>query len=586
MSRRSIRISILAAALSAAAPLVAPVAAFAQAEPDAAVKEVENSKFSTRGIVTSNAVYVRCGPGDNYYPTMKLDKDAPVRVVGAKFDWLKIVPPDGSFCYVAKLYVERHGDGKLGRVTKDSINVRAGSSLSALKIGILCELNQGEEVEILGDEQEYFRIKPPAKAFLYVNKKFVQPDPEAKPEIQITKTEAPKPVEQPKPEAAKPEPTKVAEAPKSAEQLSLNPQTNTPGADFEPTSPKPDAPKPEAPKVDVPPAKPEVTTPVSPTIETPRPEAPKPEMPKPEPIPAPVPPVETPRPENPGIDAIDPTKPAQPARPQVETPQPEAPKVETPKVEAPPVVEAPKPQPPKVIETPKVVEAPKPVAPPRPAFPVPATPEAAETAFEKAETVFTATRGQNLDQQPLDSLVGQYEALNKSEALPESLRRIADARLRTVKTRQSAQADLFKARQGMDELNRRRQTLAAESAELQRRISENTVRIYQAVGTLQPSSLQQGKGVLYRLTDPATGRTVCYLRSNDPTQTTQVGQFVGVKGQITEDTRLGAKVLIPSEVTVCDPGKVHQTITAQIIPPSLMPKEPAQATTTEPAAQQ
>ena len=40
----------------------------------------------------------------------------------------------------------------------------------------------------------------------------------------------------------------------------------------------------------------------------------------------------------------------------------------------------------------------------------------------------------------------------------------------------------------------------------------------------------------------------------------------------------------PTEVTVCDPGKVHQTITAQIIPPSLMPKEPVQASTpTEPA---
>jgi hypothetical protein len=219
-------------------------------------------------------------------------------------------------------------------------------------------------------------------------------------------------------------------------------------------------------------------------------------------------------------------------------------------------------------------------------LPVTATPEAAETAFDKAEATFTATRGQNLDQQPLESLVGQFEALNNSSALPESLRRIADARLRTVKTRLAAQVDLIKAKQGMDDLTRRRQALAVEQAELQRRIVENTVKIYQAVGTLQPSSLQQGKGVLYRLTDPATGRTVCYVRSADPAQTTQVNQFVGVKGQITEDPRLGAKVLIPTEVTVCDPGKVHQTITAQIIPPSLMPREPAQAATTEPPAQQ
>jgi hypothetical protein len=298
-------------------------------------------------------------------------------------------------------------------------------------------------------------------------------------------------------------------------------------------------------------------------------------MPKADPIPQPPAPVETPKPESP---TIDPTK-TTPT--PAEAPKVEAPKVETPKIVAPPVAETPKPQPP------KVVEAPKPAAPAKPTFPVPATPDAAETAFGNAEKMFDGTRGVSLDQQPLESLLAQYQAVTKSDALPESLRRIADARLRTVQTRLTAQVELIKAKEGMDELSRRRQTLMAEQAELQRRITENTVKIYQAVGTLQPSSLQQGKGVLYRLTDPATGRTVCYLRSNDPTQSTQVNQFVGVKGQITEDPRLGAKVLIPTEVTICDPGKVHQTITAQIIPPSLMPKEPVQATApTEPAPQQ
>src|SRR5439155_14952575 len=135
---------------------------------------------------------------------MKIDQGAKVKVVGAKFDWLKIVPPDGSFCYVARLYVDRHGDGSVGRVNKDSINVRAGSALSALKIGILCELNQGEDVEILGEEQEYFRIKPPAKAYLYINKKFVEPDPDAKPEPQIA-TGDPRKTEPAKIDPAKPE---------------------------------------------------------------------------------------------------------------------------------------------------------------------------------------------------------------------------------------------------------------------------------------------------------------------------------------------------------------------------------------------
>lgn len=578
MSRRSIRIAILAAACLAAgaAPFSTVFAQEAAPDSGAPLKEVENSKFSTSGIVSSNAVYVRCGPGDNYYPTMKLDKGSKVKVVGAKFDWLKVVPPDGSFCYVAKVYVDRHGDGKVGRVARDSINVRAGSSLSALKIGILCELNLGEEVEILGEEQEYLRIKPPAKAFLYVNKKFVEPDPDAKPEVQpVVRADAPKSaVEQPAPEASKPETPK---APENTFAGAPGSTAGTPGQDFGTAdTPKPETPKVESPKVDAPPAKPEVTTPAPGAVETPKAEATNPIMPKADPTPPPAV-IEQPKPE--ATEKPDPTQAPTPA-PTTETPKFETPKVETPKVETPAAVEAPKPV------APKVVEAPKPVVPAKPTFPVPATLEAAEQAFDKAEGMFIGTKGVALDQQPLDSLVAQFESIHKSDALPESLRRIAEARLLTVKTRQSAQADLFKVRQNQDDLSKRRMALAAEQAELQRRISENTVKIYQAVGTLQPSSLQQGKGVLYRLTDPATGRTVCYVRSLDATQTTQIGQFVGVKGQITEDVRLGAKVLIPTEVTACDPGKVHQTITAQIIPPSLMPKEPAQATTTEPQPQQ
>src|SRR4051812_23653079 len=297
MSRRSIRIAILAAAaLSATASFAARAQEVA---PDAApLKEVENSKFSTAGIVASNAVYVRCGPGDNYYPTMKLDKGVKVKVVGAKFDWLKIVPPDGSFCYVAKVYVDRHGDGKVGRVARDSINVRAGSSLSALKIGILCELNLGEEVEILGEEQEYLRIKPPAKAFLYVNKKFVEPDPDAKPEVQITKADAPKATEQPTSDAPK------AETPKAAENTFASgpaPSTNTPGQDFG----TPETPKAESPKVDAPPAKPEVTTPAPGAMETPKPEATNPIMPKADPTPPPAT-IEQPKPE--AVEKPDPTK--------------------------------------------------------------------------------------------------------------------------------------------------------------------------------------------------------------------------------------------------------------------------------------
>jgi len=508
----SCRLSLIAAAASLAVSAI-PGAAFAQvAEVEPAIKEVENSRFSTSGVIISNAVFIRCGPGENYYPTMKLDKGAKVKVVGAKFDWLKVTPPDGSFCYVARLYVDRHGDGKVGRVIKDSINVRAGSSLSALKIGILCELNQGEEVEILGEEQEYFKIKPPEKAYLYINKKFVEPDPDAKPEVQVAKNDGVKP------EATKPETTQGADAGGKGDfggNETTKPETTKPETTKPETTP-PDSAKPESTKPET--TKPETTDPDTTKPETTKPETTNPDTTKPEVI-------------------------------KPETTKPETTKPETPKVD--------------------------PIS----------TPEGAEAAFDKAESAFLSAKSLPLEKQPLDSLLKQFEAVSKSDALPESMRRVAESRVAVIKARFSAQAELVKLQAGQSDLKQKQLALEAEQQELQKRLAEKTVKVYTAVGTLQPSSLQQGTVTLYRITDPATGRTICYLRSNDNKTLTLLGQFVGVRGSLQEETRLGAKVITPTELTACDPAKVHLSITAQIIPPSLMPKEPASAQT-DPQPQQ
>src|SRR5687768_5544825 len=77
--------------------------------------EVANSRNSAECVVNADNVYVRSGAGENYYPTMKLSKGTKLTVIGEKFDWLKIVPPEGSFSFVGKHYVEKTGEG-VGKV--------------------------------------------------------------------------------------------------------------------------------------------------------------------------------------------------------------------------------------------------------------------------------------------------------------------------------------------------------------------------------------------------------------------------------------------------------------------------------------
>src|SRR3954470_1384414 len=144
------------------------------AQADSSQPEVGNSKYQFAGVINSSAVFIRSGPSDNDYATLKLDKGAEVTVVGIRFEWLKIVPPEGSFCYVAKAYVNRAGNGTIGQVSS-TLNVRVGSSLNPLKTKVAAKLEPGERVEITGEQDEYFKIKTPQNVYIYINKQFVDP---------------------------------------------------------------------------------------------------------------------------------------------------------------------------------------------------------------------------------------------------------------------------------------------------------------------------------------------------------------------------------------------------------------------------
>ena len=136
------------------------------------------------GQVSGDDVLVRSGPSEAFYATQKLNKGDRLTVVGvrgADGDWLKIVPPPGSFCYVAQAYVDRSaGTDSAGRVKKPDLNVRAGSLLlpSARKTRLMT-LNPGDAVQILGTADDYFKIAPPPGAYLYVQKSLVTAVPSA-----------------------------------------------------------------------------------------------------------------------------------------------------------------------------------------------------------------------------------------------------------------------------------------------------------------------------------------------------------------------------------------------------------------------
>jgi hypothetical protein len=434
---------VLALCLAFAAPLLAQ---------EATEQDIENSKFQFTGVVNANAVYVRSGPSENDYPTIKLDKGAEVTAVGHRFEWLKIIPPEGSFCYVAKAYVDRRGNGSVGRVTS-TLNVRVGSQLNELKARIASKLDPGADVEIIGEEQEYFKIKPPQGVYFYINKQFVDPVRQANPPV-----------------AAQPAPMPVPQNPVQTE------------------------------------PEPSVTPPAD----------------------ADAPPVIS---QNPAPGVTEP--PAAVENPV--TPGPQLPE--------------------------RVAERAAPST----------QPSADEIEFDKLETRYSEASLKPLDEQPVSDLLGGYQKLAASEKLPESLRRIAEFRTQVLQSRLDVQQQFADTRKQQDEMKQKQRALKAEQDELQHRIKETDFQFYTAVGTLRPSSLQQGTETLYRLTDPANGRTTVYIRSNDGKIATMIGQFIGVKGDVQEDPQLNLRIVSPTSFELVNPARVGQSVAAQIVPASLLP---------------
>jgi hypothetical protein len=411
---------------------------------EAAQADVTGKKI--QGVVNANAVYVRSRASEDAYPTMMLKKGDEVTVVGAKANWLKIVPPEKSFAYVPKSYVLMHGDGTAGTMQREWI-ARVGSSLNELAAEPMATVHQGEEVQIIGQHNEYFEIKPPKDSYLWVAKQFVDP----KPETLTDNTTPPK-------EAEKPGKADDAAPPATTTPQSVAGKTNDTGPTTKPVGQVADA---QGGNED---AQPPATQPAR-------------------------------------FDAI--------------------------------------------------------------------------AEYDALEKEYAGLSKKPILEQPLPDLIARYQKVIEADDLPSSMRQIAQIRIASLQARNDAREKFLAVQNDEKKMAAKQQSLIAERQEIEERIKQNNLEIFVAVGTLRTSSLQMGQGTLYRLTDPATGRTVAYVRTTDTKFAGMLGQFIGVRGTVTNDAQLKTIIENPTEAKQVEPEKVNRSIAAQFVPPSLVKFIPA-----------
>ena len=137
--------------------------------------------------VIGTDVYVRSGNSTADYPCKKLDAPTKVTVVAEEFGWAKILPPKDCYSWIYKASVKIDPDNPaVGIVDGENVRVWAGSDNieAARSSGLQTRLNKNPDsmddddiVDILPDQPEtgeYYRIKPPVGAYLWVSATYLK----------------------------------------------------------------------------------------------------------------------------------------------------------------------------------------------------------------------------------------------------------------------------------------------------------------------------------------------------------------------------------------------------------------------------
>jgi hypothetical protein len=468
------------------------------------------------GVTAEDNVQLRAGAGNSYYVVGSLPKGAEARVVELVYGWSKIAPPAGSFSYIQKIYVDAAADGKSGKINADKSPVNAASLTGpGDSFRRQLTLKPGDSVTILGEEGNFFKIAPPAGAFVFappgaIRRKSLE-EPTA-PKVTAPAAAAPAPAPAPAVNTPKPAPAPAVSTPKPAPAPAVAPVVAAPKPAPTP-APAPavreQAPDPNAPVLNPPPV-PAIVTPATADVVEPTndPEA---------------------KPTGTGIPVDTTTgKPTKPLKPAAVAEKPVAP-------------------------------APRPA----PAVGVGGLPAASSARVQALEQRVAQTMTLPLEQQPFDELIAGYEQALRDPTLPPLDRRIAAARINQYKRNAELASALKQLTQTQDAV-KNAPPIKIEPMTARRVPNNGPDSNYNAVGQLLASSVYNGTNLpsLFRIVDAGNGRTIAYVKPVQPLTPLEwaamLGKTVGVVGEAKYDPGLKLRVIDVRKVdllSASEPGK-------------------------------
>lgn len=181
--------------------------------------------------------------------------------------------------------------------------------------------------------------------------------------------------------------------------------------------------------------------------------------------------------------------------------------------------------------------------------------ESDDSAVNRLKTLdakYEILQKEPIESAEVDPLMSLYREVARENADREDIANYATFRAEQLKLWSQTQrrlAELRAMRKKVDSVGESTQTAMK---------SIQSVGAYDAVGRLMASTIYDGRGLprLFRLQDPATGRTIAYLKpSRDLNVSAMLGQVVGVTGAANADPGLNVRILNPSRIDILTPRR-------------------------------
>ncbi|MBU1061273.1 MAG: SH3 domain-containing protein [Candidatus Omnitrophica bacterium] len=138
---------------------------FLAAQDAAATASVEE-EFPKLGFVKNKGANIRAGDNINYESLCKLEKGDPIKIIGKRYSWYKIILPKKAHIYIKDDYVDLTEQKGIGIVNASRVNLRAGPDT---KYSITGQVSKPQELNIVSETDGWYAIEPPKGTTGWIN---------------------------------------------------------------------------------------------------------------------------------------------------------------------------------------------------------------------------------------------------------------------------------------------------------------------------------------------------------------------------------------------------------------------------------